>query len=516
MNILSRLNPFGGNRMYYNAIRLYNRFQYPEAIEKFNTILARKKRANSLHQTLTRVYCGQAHRNQGEIYLVIGDYGNASEECTAALEFDPNNMQLNKYLGVCLGYLDRYEEAYSALTKVLQQDPTLLSPESKLAAIFFNLRLWDKAEKKFSEILKQNPGYADIHFLRGVTYQGKGLIPEAVRAFTKALEINSAYSRAQIKLSISLAYMGKVGEALSVILPVAEKFSSHADIHYTCAVIYSAGNEMQKSIKYFRKAIEINPVYKKARIGLGMLLLRMGRTLEGLTELESVYRDDPADNALKTMIHTLKGMSDSTDSDARKLFSRLKATSEEKKREAGKPKGMIGYLTVAPGFSDMLAVLKAMPHDETFILEKLIPLLTETISLHPAYCDIHNSLGTFYIKIGQYEKAVESFREARRINPGYIKARINLFNALKENRDLDASMEAGIELYEKELPYPDFRCAVGEVYLSLEKFEKALEVVNKVLDEKPDFPPAHFLLAQIYNKKGDTDKAAETLRKCLD
>ena len=74
----------------------------------------------------------------------------------------------------------------------------------------------------------------------------------------------------------------------------------------------------------------------------------------------------------------------------------------------------------------------------------------------------------------------------------------------------------GIELYEKDLPYPDFMCAVGEVYLSMERFEEALKVVEKILEKKPAFAPAHFLLAQIYNKKGDTDKAAETLKKCLD
>jgi hypothetical protein len=42
------------------------------------------------------------------------------------------------------------------------------------------------------------------------------------------------------------------------------------------------------------------------------------------------------------------------------------------------------------------------------------------------------------------------------------------------------------------LPYPDFMCAVGEVYLSMERFEEALEVVGKNTEEKTGFCACSF------------------------
>ena len=514
MGIIGRFLSLGISRMYKDAMKYYNQCMYKEAIEKFELILHQTRKPGALHIKLSKFYCGQAHCYLGEIYFAVGKYAQAVKEFQAALAFMPNSIELYHYLGLCFCNLDNQRQAYDAFTRVMQQDPDRLAPKSKLAVLFHTLGIWDKAEVYFRNSIKKNTGFADHYFLLGITMLGNGKTAEAVAVFQKALTINPQYKDAGVKSGVLLAFQKKFEEALLHLLPVMEAHPSHADNHYYLGLLYSSMQAVDKGIACFRNALKINSGYKDARVKLGVVLLKNNNVSDGLDELEAAYALDPSDKALKAAVKTLRNVQET---------EKLKNQERETFRPAAENTGphimhdaeLINYAVIGPDFKDMIAVLKAMPQDGAVVYEYLIPILKETVALHPEYSDIHNSLGAFYLKTGQYEKAIESFQDARKIKPDYIKARLNLFNVLKEQADFESAMAEGLALVSEGLPYPDLMCALGEVYMSMGKHEDALKIVAMVPEKNPQFAPAYFLMSQIYIKLGDSAKASEILKKIV-
>ena len=97
-----------------------------------------------------------------------------------------------------------------------------------------------------------------------------------------------------------------------------------------------------------------------------------------------------------------------------------------------------------------------------------------------------------------------------------MSVRFNLFYTLKALGRSEEALLHGEFIFAKNMPYPDFYCAMGEVYLALSMFDEAARSIQKTLDMNPQYGKAHFLLAQIYEKHGKIRQALEELEKCAE
>ncbi len=68
----------------------------------------------------------------------------------------------------------------------------------------------------------------------------------------------------------------------------------------------------------------------------------------------------------------------------------------------------------------------------------------------------------------------------------------------------------------KELPCPDFYCSLGEIYISMEIFDRADTILQRAIEKNPKYAETHFLLAKVHKNQGLTEKAIEELKKCID
>jgi tetratricopeptide (TPR) repeat protein len=160
-------------------------------------------------------------------------------------------------------------------------------------------------------------------------------------------------------------------------------------------------------------------------------------------------------------------------------------------------------------------MLKNFSESHTKYCELLIPLIKDYVNQNPTYPDIHNTLGTLYLKIHKIEDAEASFREALCLNPNYLQARINLFKSLKALGKSQEALHHGKNILAKGLPYPDVYYDVGTVCLSLHQNEEAEFYARKAQELNPSYGPAYFLMAQIQKEKGNIREALYELKKCL-
>ena len=58
-------------------------------------------------------------------------------------------------------------------------------------------------------------------------------------------------------------------------------------------------------------------------------------------------------------------------------------------------------------------------------------------------------------------------------------------------------------------------CDLGKTYAQLERFDLAIQNLNKALLLKPDYAQPHYYFAQIYRQQGKLDLAAEHFKEAM-
>jgi len=125
----------------------------------------------------------------------------------------------------------------------------------------------------------------------------------------------------------------------------------------------------------------------------------------------------------------------------------------------------------------------ALVYEERNELRKAVEEYKKEIELHPAAYPAHFNLAKLYVKMGNVQKGIEHFKEA-----------------IKHKKD-----------------FANGYLFLAKAYLDLgENFDEVVRLAKKGLELAPESeyaPLAHFILADIYNRLGQTDKYHEELRK---
>ena len=516
MKFLKRVFCLGKDKGYEEAIELYNNHMYRKAIEKFKEVIENRSSSKSLHHRLSHFYSGQAHYNLGVMFFAMSNFDKAVVEFENALGFRPNQVEIWEYLGICYNNIGEYEKAVNAFEKVLDAEPTHLPARLKLGIAFHNLQMWDKTISICQEILKIHPNYADVHFHLGLAYLGQGNPSDASLAFENALKINPQYNEPRIRLGITQAYLGNLDDALNHISLMLKEFPNYSDLHYYLGIIQASNDEIPKAISSFRRALEINPLFSESRIKLGILLYKTEKFNEALNEIEEASRLDPENKNIHMILEHLRRRINLSEKISKEVpgFTHRDLTDDEIIDQ--NICDFNKHVEIVPNFSEMLSIMKGFSEEDAPFYEPLIPIVRDSVAQHPDYADLHSSLGSLYFKVQRFEQAESAFKRALDINPEYLQARFNLFRTFKAEGKLEAALKEGQYLFEKGLPYPDFYCSLGEIYISLKMYDEAKAILQRLLEKKPKYARAHLVLAQFYENMGAKDKAISQLLKCLD
>jgi tetratricopeptide (TPR) repeat protein len=516
MKFLKKVFGLGKDEGYEEAIELYNNHMYRKAIERFKKVIENKDPSISLHHRLSRFYCGQAHYNLGVTFFAMSNFDKAVVEFENALKFRPNQVEIWEYLGICYNNICEYEKAVNAFEKVLDAEPSHLPARLKLGIAFHNLQMWDKAISICQEILKTHPNYADVYFHLGLAYLGQGNPSDASLAFENALKINPRYKESRIRLGITQAYLGNLDEALNHISLMLKEFPNYSDLHYYLGIIYASSDEIPKAISSFRRALEINPLFSESRVKLAIILYKAKKFNEALNEIEEANRLDPGNKKIHMILDHLRRQISLSEKVSKEMpgITHMDLTDDE--IIAQNIHDFNKHLEIVPNFSEMLSIMKGFSEENVSFYEPLISIVQDSVAQHPGYADLHCSLGSLFFKTKRYDEAEKAFKQALAINPEYLQARINLFRTFKVEGKLEAALKEGQYLFEKGLPYPDFHCSLGEIYISLKMFDEAEAVLQSALEKKPTYSRAYLVLAQLYENMGAKDKAISQLLKCLD
>lgn len=283
----------------------------------------------------------------------------------------------------------------------------------------------------------------------------------------------------------------------------------------------------QEATQYLEEVIKLEPEKGEAYSSLGFLYSRLKENEKALSAYQEASRIIPDDYK----IHFNLG----------KIYLKLKRNNEA-----------INSLTqctvINPDFPDAYYSL-GVAYEALDQLEKAAEAYQYFAGINPgpAWTGL-NQLGSVYVKLGQYDKAINAFEEVIQSNPEDLKANYNLaysydmsgqyeraaplyrklislnpenanayygllFRLHDKAAQYEKAVEVGQEIISLDPDNPNAQYNLGIIYIKLENYEKAIETFDHILSINPNFDPAIYNIGLVYSKQKKYPDAIQAFTK---
>jgi tetratricopeptide (TPR) repeat protein len=221
-------------------------------------------RAVAAAKPTTNLTAFEAYAKGRRSYLRGGQegYEGAAELFARAVEIDPTFAVSHYQLGLAHLALGNRWKGAAQFRAASQVDPNFPEPLKALGDLFMlsPRRLYDQAIEAYQKALALRPHYADAQVGLGDAKAAKGDNEGAIANYQKALALDPLNAR--VHFSLAKIYYGEKG------------------LYY-------------EAVNAYKKAIELDPYFLDARMGLGEVYEDKGLYKDAIAEYKKVVEADP-------------------------------------------------------------------------------------------------------------------------------------------------------------------------------------------------------------------------------
>jgi tetratricopeptide (TPR) repeat protein len=297
----------------------------------------------------------------------------------------------------------------------------------------------------------------------------------------------------------------------------------------------TAAGELVMEEKYaeaaarLESALREEPMIPQALLVLSTCYVELGRPEEAKTKLDLLLREDPENiSALISMANIL--LEERKDDDVIALCRQTLALDERNTQAltliGDIQMGRFNYSEALPHLEKALEIQPKVSRSRLTLGACLLGLkqyeraeaeLKQVIREAPRHPLAHFNLGLLYEETGRLEEARAAYMEEVSNYPGEFKARFNLGKLLFKLGDRAGSLEQMREVVKltPKLAEGHLLLARGLLYedVPLEEVQKEVEQGLSLAETDDLKALGYFLLADIYNRRGEPEKVREALRK---
>jgi tetratricopeptide (TPR) repeat protein len=170
--------------------------------------------------------------------------------------------------------------------------------------------------------------------------------------------------------------------------------------------------------------------------------------------------------------------------------------------------------------------LPATPENEMYLavaqirdrsnLEEGIPRLAAALAAaQPNTPEPYLELASAYRAAGHLDRAIATYREALRVDPGYSAALLDLGTALRQSGQLSSAADAFEQATHRAPDNPKAWNELGQVDLDLGRAPQALEALKKSIALAPEVPQPHNGLGIVLAQSGNFPAAEAEFREAI-
>lgn len=258
-----------------------------------------------------------------------------------------------------------------------------------------------EAEREARELLKFCHDSSQLYQIFGEILMCREIPEEAIIVLRKAIELDASNLLAAGMLGHVLGEREQLNRAIQQMNERCQKSARFADCWNDLGRLHGLASNFDAAQKAFRKALELNPAFRDARINLAIALGESGQPGQALKELDQLDHKGLRGHYYAGCFHQLQG------SFAEAYAEFQMAT------------------VIRPEYHDLS---KRLEHLGVYFskIEALVQMHRNYLARHPAFPDLHFKLAELYFQMAKEDEAVAELNEAIRLNPNYKEARQRL------------------------------------------------------------------------------------------
>jgi tetratricopeptide (TPR) repeat protein len=253
-------------------------------------------------------------------------------------------------------------------------------------------------------------GYAQSYYRLGIIYGLKGKPAEALDSYRQALALDPEIVPARVGAGILLSQAGEYREAKMELLRAVDMDSTYEKGYYNLGLVYSEEGRPDSALMMMQKALEIQPGYVLARVGVASALYELGDLNAAGPLLASLRRDPGLPQGARNQVNFLLGFLPS-----RQAWLAGRDGGEERLSDFHLLRGDI-----------MVSIL---------LMDRALAEYEEAIRIDPRSAAAYYQEGTVYFRRGDLDRTLESLERALAAGPGYEGANlaVGIIKARKED-----------------------------------------------------------------------------------
>jgi tetratricopeptide (TPR) repeat protein len=208
----------------------------------------------------------------GNQKLKADQYLEAKKDYEKALKLNPNLAKAHHNLGDVFYILGEYPQALSSYSQAITLSPQDAEPYCSRASLYFEMRKFKEAQTDVNKAIELKPNYVNAHFLSGNIHFSLNQKSEACQDWKQALAFGHPEARAKIeKNCANLVQISPTRE-----LKITKKKPETANEYFNSGEKKLEYRDYEGAIKDFKLAIELDPNYAEAFLGLGSAKFAQG------------------------------------------------------------------------------------------------------------------------------------------------------------------------------------------------------------------------------------------------
>jgi tetratricopeptide (TPR) repeat protein len=203
---------------------------------------------------------------------LLGNWEQARTGFRKLVERDPSNHFYYFILGEILYAMGRLQEAVEHYRNAVERKPDFGVAFYKMGVCDYRMGKLEKSLESFSTLLSmKDQSHAMASYFYGIINLFLGNDEDAERGF-QMLQSESGESRiSNFYLALLKMKHQKHEESLALLEELLKVTPNLAEVHFMKGTVYMSMHKNMDAVACFRKALELNPLDKRARANLELL-----------------------------------------------------------------------------------------------------------------------------------------------------------------------------------------------------------------------------------------------------
>src|SRR5262245_60364042 len=330
-------------------------------------------------------------------------------------------------------------------------------------------------------------------FARAYQLHQSGDIEGAIREYQAYLALRPERVEARSNLGAALARLGRYADAIEQYKRALALDGRNQGIRFNLAMAYYKTARIVSASKELEAVVAAQPENKNAVLLLADCNLRLGEFKRVIELLTPVERSEPDNRAVAYLL----GMALINDKQLDKGQERI----ERILRDGDSPEAHVMMGTTYLNVNEY---------------DKALKEFKRAVELNPKLPSVNSLYGQTLLRMGATEEAMTAFRRELEINPNDFDSCLQIGILLKEDQKLDEARDYLLRALTVRPSEPNARFYLASIDVAQGKLNEALPALEQLVKDAADFAAAHVMLATVYyrmGRKADGDREKAIVNK---